>query len=408
MKKYYFLLVFIAIPFMVSSQVKKNNFGLKLSGYVKNDIMYDSRQTVAPREGHFLLYPEAPKFDRFGKDANASPNFNMLAIQSRLHGDITGPDAFGAKTSGMMEAEFFGHKDADINGFRLRHAIIKLNWSNTELLFGQTWHPLFVQSCFPSTVSFNTGAPFQPFSRNPQLRLTHKMGDFKFLVAAIAQRDFASPGGSSLLRNSALPNFNAQVHYEKDFSDNTGFNTGVAVDYKQLTPRLMTDSLYVTDNIVKGTSYLYFLKFHTQALTFKFEYVNGQNMFDHTMLGGFAVHDITDMTTNQLEYTPVNISSYWLDIHSNGKKFQAGVFAGLSRNNGTLKVNNGTYFTRGQNISYLYRVSPRLVFNSGKTRLALECEYTVAAYGTPNSSGIIDNSDEVGNLRVLMGVYYFF
>lgn len=408
MKKYFTLLILTLLPLAGFSQIIIREFGIKFSGYVKNDIIYDSRQTVAPREGHFMLYPAAPDFDRFGNDANESPNFNMLAIQTRLHGDINGPDAFGAKTSGMMEAEFFGHSNADVNGFRLRHAVIKLKWNNTELLFGQTWHPLFVQSCFASTVSFNTGAPFQPFSRNPQVRLTHNLGDFKFMAAAIAQRDFSSPGGSSSLRNSAIPNANIQIHYEKELSSESMFTTGAAFDYKELRPRLMTDSLYTTDVTVQGFSYLYFLKFRVPAFTFKFEYVNGQNMYDHTMLGGFAVHDIIDASTNFLEYTPMKVSSYWIDIHSNGKTFQAGIFAGLTRNNGTLKENNGIYYSRGENIAYIYRLSPRIVFNSGKTRIALEGEYTAAAYGNPDKNGIITNSEEVGNLRILLGVYYFF
>ncbi|MFC2117924.1 DcaP family trimeric outer membrane transporter [Bacteroidota bacterium] len=411
MKKLYFLLIIMLLPIFGFAQLEKKKFGINFTGYVKNDIIYDSRQTISPREGHFLLFPDKPLLDKFDKDVNDSPNFNMLAIQTRLHGDIYGPDAFGAKTSGMMEAEFFGHSDADINGFRLRHAYIKFNWTNSELLFGQFWHPLFVTSCFASTISFNTGAPFQPFSRNPQVRFTHKLGNFQFIGAAIAQRDFSSPGGSSLLRNSALPNLNAQLHYTQKLPDGM-ITTGFAIDYKKIRPRLMTDSLYFTDNTVDGTSFLYFLKFQVPAFTFKFEYVRGQNMYDHMMLGGYAINEISDISKNYLEYTPVQISSYWVDIHSNGEKFQAGVFAGYSANDGTVKENNGIYSSRGKDIAYLYRISPRIVFNSGKARFALECEYTAAAYLQPGTSidnfGIIDNSEVVGNIRLLMGVYYFF
>ena len=96
----------------------------------------------------------------------------MLSVQTRLVGKITGPDAFGAKTSGYIEAEFFGTSDADVNGFRLRHAYVKLNWTTTELLIGQFWHPMFITESFPEVVSFNTGAPFQPFNRSPQIRVT--------------------------------------------------------------------------------------------------------------------------------------------------------------------------------------------------------------------------------------------
>ena len=58
-------------------------------------------------------------------DLNANPSFHILNIQTRLRGDITGPDAFGAKTSGAIEAEFFGTSESDLNGFRLRHAYVQ-------------------------------------------------------------------------------------------------------------------------------------------------------------------------------------------------------------------------------------------------------------------------------------------
>jgi hypothetical protein len=44
----------------------------------------------------------------------------------------------------------------------------------------------------------------------------------------------------------------------------------------------------------------------------------------------------------------------------------------------------------------------------GKFRLAAELEYTVAAYGKTNEKGYVYNVTEVGNLRPLLGVYYFF
>ncbi len=56
---------------------------------------------------------------------------------------ITGPDAFGAKTSGVIEADFFAQLNPNINLLRLRHAYVKFNWEHLEFLAGQTWNPLF-------------------------------------------------------------------------------------------------------------------------------------------------------------------------------------------------------------------------------------------------------------------------
>ena len=38
---------------------------------------------------------------------------------------------------------------------------------------------------------------------------------------------------------------------------------------------------------------------------------------------------------------------------------------------------------------------------------AAEIEYTAAAYGTPNSKGVVKNTTTVGNLRFLYGFYLF-
>jgi hypothetical protein len=158
MKKSLFLVLFSVILTATSIAQDNNSFGIRFSVFVKTDIFWDSRQTVAAREGHFLLYPQNEKLDANDEDINAKANFNMLSIQTRLRGTITGPDALGAKTSGVIEGAFFGHTSGDINGFRLRHAFVKLNWTRTELLVGQYWHPAFVTYCFPGVVSFNTGA----------------------------------------------------------------------------------------------------------------------------------------------------------------------------------------------------------------------------------------------------------
>ena len=107
---------------------------------------------VAAREGHFLLWPSAENLDINGDDINAKANFNMLAIQSRLSMALFGPDALGAKTSGLIEGDFFAQLNDNINLFRLRHAFVKLNWTHIEVLAGQYLEPalrngLFSRNC---------------------------------------------------------------------------------------------------------------------------------------------------------------------------------------------------------------------------------------------------------------------
>lgn len=415
MKKSLCLVALAFLPILIFAQ-DEPAFGIKFGGFVKTDILWDSRQTVDLREGHFLLYPKNEDLDVDGEDINAKASFNFLSIQTRLRGDIKGPDALGAKTSGAIEGEFFGMADGDINGFRLRHAYVKLNWKTTELMVGQMWHPMFITSCYPEVVSFNTGAPFLVFSRNPQIRVTKDFKNVRVILAALSQIDFKSTGpdgpSTKYLRNSAIPSLNANLEYSKKNAE-TGkeFLVGVAANFKRLIPRLETIQGYKTSegiNSISGTAYL---KIGCPKLVFKLAGFYGQNMFDYTMIGGYGITQAAPDTIKGFEtYENITTLSTWAEIMTTGKKMQVGLFAGYASNMGSANpiLVTPTY-ARGSNIAYLYRISPRFIYNAGKFRIAPEVEYTVAAYGITNAEdGKVTDAKTVGNIRFLIGVYYFF
>ena len=381
-------------------------FGIKFTGFVKNDVFYDSRQTVAAREGHFLLWPMEEKLDVNGEDINAKNRFNILAIQTRLTGKITGPDAFGAKTSGVVEGAFFGHSDADVNGFRLRHAYGKLNWEKTELLFGQTWHPMFIAGCFPDVISFNTGAPFQPFARNPQLRVTQTLGPIKVAATAYSQRDFTSVGGSLPLQNAAMPAFHAGASFEN--KANLGILAGVGAGFQQIVPRIETENGYVANETVGGYSAEAYLKLTTKPVTFKVEAFWGQNSYDVLGISSYSVLSI-DPVTDHREYIPQNSMAVWSEIHTNGSKVQFGLFGGYTKNLGTAKPAITSACGTRNKIDHIFRVAPRIIVNSGKIRFAFETEYTGAAFGANTTSTCeVIEPVPVANLRLLFAAYYFF
>ncbi|MCX6568702.1 MAG: hypothetical protein NT147_06590 [Candidatus Aminicenantes bacterium] len=399
----------------VSAQTEKASpaFGISLSGFVKTDIFYDSRQTVSIREGHYLLFPKAPLLDPEGGDINGRANLNILSIQTRLAGKITGPDVLGAKTSAYIEAEFFGTSDADVNGFRLRHGYLKLSWAKSELMVGQFWHPMFITESFPDVVSFDTGAPFQPFNRSPQVRYTRMFGKVSLAATALAQRDFLSNGpdgtSSAYLRNAALPEFNLKLQFaSKNDPRKTETVAGVGADVMKLAPRIVTAAGYKTDESVTGLAALAFFKQKWAKWTWKAEAVWGQNLHHLTMLGGYAVRGVVDEVRLDWSYTPIDTLSCWTEVQTNGAPWQAGLFAGYSKNLGSRHSISGANYARGFNIDELYRLSPRLVYNIGKMRFAGEAELTAASYGTPDVFGKVRDARFVRNLRLLFAAYYFF
>jgi len=407
------LLLAGAAGLWAETETKAPAFGISFSGFIKTDLIYDSRQTVSLREGHYLLYPKGEALDPDGRDENAASSFHMLSVQTRLLGKITGPDAFGAKTSGLIEAEFFGTSDGDMNGFRLRHGYVKLTWPKAELLVGQFWHPMFITDDYPEVVSFNTGAPFQPFNRSPQVRYTRRFGDWWSVTAtALAQRDFAStgPDGTSTVyaRNAAVPEFNLNLQYRRTGEAGGESVFGLGGDYKRIVPRLVTTAGYATSAGLNDWAGMVYWKLKKSAFTAKAEAVYGQNLHHLTMMGGYAIAEITDAARAEATYDPTENLSLWGEIETNGTTFQTGLFVGYTKNYGVGRDVIGPFYERGPDIDAVYRVSPRAIYNAGKVRLAAEVEYTAAAYGKTGTDGRVIDAKWIGNLRVLGAVYLFF
>jgi len=413
----------------VTSEKKADpSWGIKFSGFIRNDVYYDSRQVVSARpaaQGELLLYPANVLNDINGKDINASPSLTMMAITSRLTGNVTGPDAFGAKTSGIIEAEFFGNANGNENVFRLRHAFAKLDWPKTQLAFGQYWHPLFVTDCFPSVLSFNTGMPFQPFARNPQIRLTQKLGnELNLIVAAISQTEaFVSSGpgtnialgaaaaSQAYLSNAVIPNLHAQLQYK-----GKSFLAGLALDYKSLRPALSAPSapgvatLVSTNAKVNSLSFETYAKITTKDVIAKAEFLSGQNLYDQLMIGGYLAYGSAPAIT----YKPITVNSYWVEIMGTGKKFIPGIFVGYTSNDGASQDNAVASYTRGitagkASLANVFRIAPRLETISGKFRFGLELEITSGAYGTAGTNGkVTGTTTTVTDNRMLFISSYSF
>lgn len=403
-----FFVLLLAInlyPQEKSKESSKDEVGVEFKGFVKTDIMFDTRQTVSVREGHLLLYPQPELQSIDSKDLNAKANFNILSIQTRLTTLISGPEVLDAKTSGVVEGAFFGHSNGDINGFRLRHAYLKLDWGNSVLLIGQYWHPMFIPEVFPGVVSFNTGVPFQPFSRNPQIRFMQKLTNLELTFTAASQRDFSSigPDGTSsvYLRNSVIPILDFNLKYKSD-----NLVAGAGINYKTLTPKLESDLGYKTAENIGSISAMVFAKAAVYDFSIKVEGVYGGNLTDLLMLGGYAVHS-TEPTSGIEEYTEIKTLSVWTDL-SFGSKLKFGLFAGYTKNLGADDIVTGTAYTRGENIDNVFRVSPRIIYRINNIQFAGEVEYTSAAYGTVDNELKVNDAEAVANTRLLFAAYLFF
>ena len=393
---------------------------ITFSGYVKHEAFFDSRQVVGVHGDQFLLFPERRVNDVNKEDINAKSQFNMVALETRLHSNITGPDVLDAHTFAAIEADFAATL---ITLYRLRHAHLQLDWDALSLLVGQYWHPLYVPECYPNTISVNSGGPIEAFSRNPQIRVTYHCGSVDVITAALSQSSSFSDGpdgiNSKYLRNATVPNLHVQLqaHIKEHVF-------GIGGDFKRLVPRIVTDKNIKVTESINSFAALAYAAFNWETVHINTKIIFNQNSTDHSMLGGYAVKSV-DKQTEKREYTNINNISLWLDL-TISKKVEPGIFIGYTKNLGarTEIIPTGTdqagntipfVFSLGrvreevdQGIDHVIRVSPRVRWHLEPVVFGAELEYTRAAFGTINNKGKIDNPVPVNNVRFLLAAYYFF
>lgn len=418
------VIIYLNVSALTSDSIKVSKVKAEFSGFFRADYWLDSRQVVDAVDGLFLLYPKGPDYDYNGKDINAEPNVNFLAMATRLRTNIKMPDLFKAKSSILVEVDFTGLSTSGtstIVALRLRHAYTKLQWEKSSLLFGLTWHPLFVQDVFPSVASLNTGAPFQSFNRSPQITFQQKLVDGLTLsLSAINQSDskssgpIADPGqySSTYIRNGLVPNLNTTLQLVSG-----PITIGGAFDFKSLRPRQFVTSIdypdrkYITTERINSYTYMLYAKYQASKLTIKAKGMLGQNLFEHLMFGGYAVKTL-DSLSGKETYTPTNHFFLFGNI-TYGKEFQVGLFVGYAKNLGTndnFASPKERIYARGMDIAYLYRISPVLTYVNDRFQISTELEYTAAAYGKINNldKGKVTNTKISDNYRFLVVVQYSF
>lgn len=383
----------------------KVNFG----GFVKTDAYYDTRQVISLREGHIHLWPANEELDANGEDIKEGGNFHILSIQSRVFTKAEGPGIFGGKTTGYIEAEYLGSTDATINSLRLRHAYVDLDFDHLQIKAGQFWHPLFSTINVPDVISFNTGIPFIPFNRSPQIKFTGKFGNFKPYIAFVGQRDFSSDGPSggsnSYIRNAGIPEIAAGMDFTSSMvSFGLGLSTKALQPYSVLT---IDNEKFKNDDQIRTFNATGSIRVKSDKFHIKTQATYAQNASELLMIGGYATH--IDEATKSVEFTPISSFSGWLELMWKDK-WEFGTLFGMTQNLGASDDVKGAVYGRGLDIDNVMKVYPRIAYNFNKTKIGIEGEWTKAAYGkkisTTNKE--VENTKDITNMRVLLAFYVFF
>ena len=386
---------------------------IDISGYVKAEAIFDSRQNFTIRDGHFLYFPLNKQPDVLGKDINSRGDFDEYAIQTRLRFEAFGPDVGCATSRSYIEGDFFGTTDETLDTYRLRHAYLQLDSPDFTFLAGQTWHPMYFPVEAPDTISFNTGTPIDPYSRNPQFSGVYHNDYLDVVGAAMGflNHNARGPLGPSnkYFRDAIMPDLHLQARFKWNDAQNY---IGAGVDVMRICPRLVTNLDYKEVNPFTAWSAIAYsrLTYEQIVLYSKFAYAQNATMWD--MIGGYAVHTV-DPTTDIRTYTPLRTISFWSELIFQGY-MEPALFIGYVKNIGAKKSiiqfigDEPTVYGIGTNIKTVFRASPRIRWYIKAFVVGVEVEYTRATYGLLNNVGDIELASPVGNTRFLFATYYIF
>lgn len=401
-----------------------------VSGFVKSSTYYDTRQVVAARDLDFLLYPTPnnPNAD----DPSDRDNLGSFQLFSRLGLNVGEFDeqVLGADVRGYFEADFFGPGSFSAapdqeNFFRLRRGFAEMTWENRSVLFGLEWSPLFTLGAYPHTVATEAGAPFNPFARQPMIKLTLDRGTVRligiaawqfdaFVDAPLANAPLADAsstplGGIDAQQQSALPGLHGHVQYTDG-----DLLLGAGAYLKSLRPFPLGDRFFSG----AGTAYL---SYAPSGYVIRAKTVYG-SVRDHVGIGGY-IYDpaAADAFGDADAFQQLNTWSAWLELEQTGT-VAPGLFAGVLTNRGASDEIDGAeesiaYATRGvspagPSVATVWEIAPRLALNYGPMRFALEVQVTTAQYTARLDDTFapdpLDDEESVTNIRGDFSVFLFF
>ena len=424
----------------------KNN--IKLYGFVRNYLTFDSRESVSGTGDLFYYLPKDVKMNEAGtEDLNAAPSFRYLALTSRLGVDVTGYSIDNVHFGAKIEADFYSglSSASDVKGYfpsntkisgtatmRLRQAYTTVTWKNLgeegensfALKMGQAWHPMGAD--FPHVFSLEIGAPFGPFSRTPLVQADYNLGkNWTLTGAAITQMQYNSQGpvGASPLymKYGMTPEIYAGLTYKSN-----GFLIKGGVDVLSIKPRYqgiatvngVESTVRVADRKTSVLGFV-FTQYTKDKFAVRAKSTFGQGGEHMNLMTGYA--KIGENADGSWEYASLRNSSSWLSM-SYGKKWQGVFFLGYMKNLGLAEAapaplaKADVYFCGNgfSNINQIYRINPQLIYNIGKMNIGIEYQFTSIQYGEYDGGKLneyalaVNGLHWVNNHRVNMMVKYNF
>ena len=375
----------------------------KLYGFIRNYIVADSRAVNAGTEDLYFYMPKGKDMvDSF--DANDGFNWRFVSLTTRLGLDVSGYKWGTMGVSGKVEADFY-YLSGSTPTLRLRQAFMKLNWDDNpvSLTIGQAWHPMAAD--MPHMNNLETGAPFNPFNRSPQLTADVNLGSGFSLTASMLYLNHYLPTGpagkSKDYYKYGLPEFYLGFSYKSaKFLGRVGVDMVNIRPYRTITDWRVQDGSGKTiqvKSLMTTFSPFLFAQYTSGKFQLRAKTILAQAGEHLNLLSGYGVHSFNADGT--IEYTPMQDWASFVSF-SYGKKFQVMAMLGYMKQLGTTKdlTDNNVWMNNSADvhIQQAFRATPTVAWNLGKFTVSLEYNLTAAQFGSGdrNARGMFTGSSE--------------
>ena len=330
---------FASEPADASAKIEKPSH-FKFYGFIRNYFAFDSRESKSGTKDLFYYIPKDEELNAKGEDMNANPTFRFLAITSRVGLDVKDYQFGKTKVGAKIEPAFYC-MNGNVAVLRLRQDYATLGWDglgkdgkqSTSLKIGQAWHPIAADQ--PYVIDLETGTPFNPFSRTPQVMLDHNFSkNFTLTGGFIWQMQYLSsgPNGASdnYIKYGCTPEFYAGV----TFKSNNGFTGRVGMDVLSIKPRWRNSAGDKVDDRITTVSPYVYAQYSKDAFAVNAKVVYASAGEHFNMLSGYGVTDIN--SDGSWEYAPLHSTASYLSVKY-GRKLQVQGMIGHMKNLGTSK-----------------------------------------------------------------------
>jgi len=409
-----------------------------IEGCITFDNAFDSRQVVADREGHAVLWPKRERIDPNGNDINERGQLSMIPLYTLLRLYADGPVLSGCiDTHAMCEGDFRGTSTDNASLFRLRRAYSEFDWGDLQLRVGKDWHPMSPPDCMPNVVTYDEGEPPDPQVRVPQIRVAYqsdpayRTSSHELIAMAASHtagslmlgfQDDGQPGvrrSSDFIRWSVVPNIHCQYRHIWD-----DYLCGVGIDYTRVLPRLETDLGYQEYESINSINVVAYASFEFPRWSMRNKVLFTQNATAYNLPHGFGVRS-RDTDTGRQTYTNMRALAYWIDIDGmTDRELQPGLFAGIHTALGTEDPlfrdddDHVTLVAQEPDLDLLMKVAPRIWYYHEPVHVGVEVEVSYAKFAEPEAPqagerkfdtfGRALRTSDVTNIRSIANVYYYF